>query len=133
MFDPFISFYSSMTVLIIDDDADERMILSEEFYEIDPNVILVTASRCDQGSTLLACDPLPDLVLLDETMPMENGIDCLKLIRANEKLKSITVILYTTFRPTYLSDLKKLNADFLIKPSEYKGLIKSLKAILNKD
>ena len=122
-----------MTILIIDDDADERLILSEAFYEIDPTIILLTASRCDQGSSLLTCDPLPDLVLLDDTMPMENGIDCLKLIRANERLKNIAVILYTTFRPKYLADLKKLNADYLIKPSEYQGLIKSLKSILNKD
>ena len=122
-----------MTILIIDDDVDERLLLSEAFYEIDPTIILQTASRCNQGSSLLACDPLPDLVLLDDTMPMENGIDCLKLIRANERLLNIKVVLYTTFRPKYLADLKNLNADFLIKPSEYRDLIKALKMILNKD
>lgn len=39
---------------------------------------------------------LPDLLFLDLNMPRKNGLECLKEIRSNEKLKEISIAIYST-------------------------------------
>ncbi len=40
--------------------------------------------------------PLPQLLFLDLNMPRKNGLQCLMEIRGNEKLKDISVAIYST-------------------------------------
>ena len=121
-----------MTVLIINDDVEDHVVLSEAFYEIDPAIILQSASTCDQGLAFLNADPLPDLILLDDNMPMVSGVDCLKKMREDERLKSIPVIFYCTFDVRHLTDIKNFGADFLVKPSDYSELVRALRKIIVK-
>lgn len=120
-----------MIVLIIDDDVDERLLLSEAFCELDPSIILQTASRCEHGQLLLTCDPLPDLVLLDDTMPMQSGMDCLRQIRADERLQNVRIVMYSTFHQENVKELRDLNADFLVKHSDYMELKEALRKLIN--
>jgi CheY-like chemotaxis protein len=41
-------------------------------------------------------NPLPDLLFLDLNMPRKNGLQCLKEIRGNPKLKNISIAIYST-------------------------------------
>jgi CheY-like chemotaxis protein len=39
---------------------------------------------------------LPHLLFLDLNMPRKNGLECLKEIRSNEKLKDISIAIFST-------------------------------------
>lgn len=76
---------------------------------------------------------LPDILFLDLNMPRKNGLECLKEIRGNEKLKNICVVIYST------SDNKKDMEDtflnganiYVIKPNNFNTLKKILeKAVM---
>ena len=73
---------------------------------------------------------LPDVLFLDLSMPRKTGFECLAEIKENEKLKALTVIMFTTSFTRGL-DLEEnlkatLNAmgasDYIRKPSDFNEL-----------
>jgi CheY-like chemotaxis protein len=83
-------------VLIVDDDPSDiyitKRILSQAWSEVQ----VETASRGEIALELLhGEDELPSLIFLDLKMPGMSGIATLRRIRADERLKDITVIVLT--------------------------------------
>lgn len=73
----------------------------------------------------------PAVLLLDIKMPRMNGIEVLTAIRANDKLKSIPVVMLTSSREE--PDLKKcyelgVNA-YVVKPVAFKEFLEAVKHI----
>ena len=66
----------------------------------------------------LAADPLPDLVLLDVMLPKIDGFEVLKRIRADQRTRSLPVIMLTSFsRDQDAARGRELGADdYIIKP-----------------
>ena len=62
-------------------------------------------------------ESVPDLVLLDIIMPVMNGFDVLKKMKADDKLKNIPVIIFSNLgQEQEVEEGKKLGADdFLVK------------------
>jgi CheY-like chemotaxis protein len=83
-------------VLIVDDDPNDtemtRRVLSRAGFEVK-----VEAVTC--GETALELlrkeDALPSLIFLDLNMPGMGGIDTLRRIRDDDRLRNITVIILT--------------------------------------
>jgi CheY-like chemotaxis protein len=90
----------SRKILLIDDDADDRKYFMEAVNEIDADIECVTAKDGDQALQLLRDTQvsLPNYIFLDLRMPKINGRQCLIQIKADERLKAIPVIVYTTAR-----------------------------------
>ena len=90
----------SRKILLIDDDADDRKYFMEAVNEIDADIECVTAKDGDQALQLLRDTQvsLPNYIFLDLRMPKINGMQCLIQIKADERLKAIPVIVYTTAR-----------------------------------
>lgn len=78
------------TVLAVDDDAEVRALLCDVLEDAGYAV----TSACDGREALivLATQPPPAVVLLDLKMPVMDGWDVLKAIRADPSLASIPVI-----------------------------------------
>jgi signal transduction histidine kinase/CheY-like chemotaxis protein len=81
----------SKTVLIVDDEPEalqlfRRMILSE-----DPAIRVITAANGKQALLILLKEPI-DLILLDLVMPEMDGIELLKAMSQDAKLKSTPVV-----------------------------------------
>lgn len=66
----------------------------------------------------LAEDPLPDLVLLDVMLPKIDGFEVLKRIRADQRTRSLPVMMLTSFsRDLDAARGRELGADdYIIKP-----------------
>jgi DNA-binding NtrC family response regulator len=109
-----------LSLLIVDDDPDDRIFFIEAAKEVDENIACLTASDGQKALELLrnnlSC--LPDLIFLDIRMPLLNGKKCLVEIKNDERLKHIPVIIYTTSKAVEESiELKKMGAfHFISKP-----------------
>ena len=85
-------------ILLVDDDESDRLIFKEALEEMEIKPIVHTANN---GMELMAYltktdARLPNLLFLDLNMPRKNGLECLKEIRNNEKLKDIYIAIYST-------------------------------------
>lgn len=80
-------------ILLIDDDADELNIFIEA---LDAAGIHSRCTWAESTGHVLDASPLPDIIFLDLNMPIIDGFDCLKEIKANPAFTSIPVVLYST-------------------------------------
>lgn len=127
----------SRKILLVDDDADDRQFFMEAVHEIDPSVECVTAKDGKQALRLLHDDqvPLPDFIFLDLRMPKVDGRQCLLQIKANERLKSIPVFVYTTSSEVRESEeLQNLGAvRFLTKPANTEEIYYVVSQVLEEE
>ena len=111
---------NSMSFLIVDDDADDRMLFIEAVREIDETIDCNIAKNGEQALGLLRNIeyPLPDFIFLDIRMPRLNGKKCLFEIKKDDRLKNIPVIIYTTSKAVKESkELRAMGAfHFISKP-----------------
>jgi len=83
-------------VLIIDDSEDDILLTKMVLTKIGRKIKTDTASNGEAGLALLRCaTALPSLVLLDLKMPKINGIEVLRKIRDDERLRRIPVVIVT--------------------------------------
>jgi CheY-like chemotaxis protein len=109
-----------MTILLVDDDADDRKLFFEAVQEFDETVTCISASDGQEALLYLKAEanPLPEFIFLDLRMPGISGKKCLEEIKKDPRLGPIPVIVYTTSREVEESvELKKLGAvHFMSKP-----------------
>ena len=100
------------TVLIIDDDAAERDLMTRVLGKLDFDVI--TASSGEEGLRL-ARELQPKIITLDVIMPGLNGWGVLEQLKADPALASIPVIVITIVDDEAVA-LAKGADNYLIKP-----------------
>jgi CheY-like chemotaxis protein len=88
----------ALNILLADDDLVDRLIFTEAFSELK---IKTTVQTVNNGVELMKWlnekdAHLPHLLFLDLNMPIKDGLQCLKEIRSDEKLKNISVAIYST-------------------------------------
>ena len=109
-----------MTILLIDDDEDDRKLFFEATAEYDDTIKYIAATDAGEALDYLknAANDLPDFIFLDLRMPGLNGEQCLVEIKKDLRIASIPVIIYTTSRDEKESvRLKGLGAaHFMSKP-----------------
>ncbi len=116
-------------ILIIEDDSFIRDIYQTKFQQDDFEVVMA-----EDG--IIALEKIkqftPDIILLDVIMPYMDGMEVLRKIKENEKLKNIPIIMLTN-----ISEKEKIEEsmetgvnDYLIKshftPSEVVRKVKTL-------
>ncbi len=85
------------TVLIVDDDQDVILLTKRALLEIEPEIRVESASSGEAALAFLQNErELPALVLLDLKMPGMGGLDVLRRIRASERLKNLTVVVFSS-------------------------------------
>ncbi len=85
----------SKKILIVDDEAHIRLLLEQTLDALfDLGVEILTA---DNGGDALATirGERPDLVLLDVMMPVMNGFEVCKTVKADDELRSTFVMMLT--------------------------------------
>lgn len=109
-----------MTILLVDDDEDDRNLFVEATKEVDNSINCMSASDGLEALGILRDDRniIPDYIFLDLRMPGINGEECLIEIKKEPRLAAVPVIVYTTSRDVEESmRLKRLGAaHFMSKP-----------------
>lgn len=102
-------------VLIVEDDNALAKIIQQKLDK--NNVETVIASSGKSGLSSAKTDK-PDLILLDIMLPGGmNGFDLLQQLKADEKLKSIPVIILTNLDTEKKTALDFGAIDYIIKPN----------------
>ncbi|MGN7611326.1 response regulator [Magnetococcales bacterium HHB-1] len=118
-------------VMIVDDDARNLFVLSAALEQHGAEVI--TALHGEKALTLLD-EHSVDLIVMDIMMPEMDGYETIKRIRANERLKNISLIALTAKAQD--QDRQQCLAagadDYLSKPVDYEMLINMAKAWIEK-
>lgn len=121
-------------IVLVDDDEDDRYIFQEAFLQTGCKNPFV---QFENGTLLLnyleTVDPgeYPSLILLDLNMPVMDGREVLKTVKANPQWRHIPVIVFTTSR---LGKDRKTAYDlgancFISKPSGYQEVLDISKSI----
>lgn len=118
-------------ILIAEDDADDRFLLTSAFEEIQGPVKL---SFVEDGFQVLhyleakdEAGALPDLIVLDLNMPLMNGPETLLLLKEHDRYKSIPVIIHSTSESeTDRANCLRIGAThYLYKGSEYDKVVEA--------
>lgn len=117
-----------MNVALADDDMDDRLLFEEAISEIDvkTNLSLFNDGKALMEYLTLPETVLPEIVFLDLNMPIKNGMQCLKEIRENEKLKELCVAIYSTSSSEEDIENTFVNGAnvYISKPNSYSALKK---------
>jgi CheY-like chemotaxis protein len=118
------------TILIADDDANTRLLVRTVLTHAGCQVIEARNGRAALES---ATATIPDLILLDLSMPDMSGPELLRALRAAPRTQAIEVALYTaTPMNAALRDFMEIYrvGHAIPKPSEPQQLIAAVRAIL---
>jgi|SaaInlStandDraft_6_1057023.scaffolds.fasta_scaffold158349_2 DNA-binding NarL/FixJ family response regulator len=97
-----------MKVLIIDDDNFIRTVYESLLKQ--ENIEPVLAENGESGLAL-AREHSPDLILLDMIMPGKSGFEVIEELKADEALKSIPVIIFSSLsQQSDIDEAMKLGA-----------------------
>jgi two-component system chemotaxis response regulator CheY len=105
-----------MKALVIDDSKTMRRIVSRILVDFGYEV--AEAADGQQALDALANAPLPDLACIDWNMPVMDGLTFVSRVRAEERLRGITLLMVTT-ESEYGQIVRALAAgahEYLIKP-----------------
>jgi len=125
-----------MKVIIIDDDEEDRQFLIDALLTIDNVLQVLEAPTCTHGLQHLdiSIKEHIDYIFLDINMPETNGKECLQIIKRNNSLKDIPVVMLST--SSYSRDKAEcLEAGalvYIVKPNSMSALIESLSFLREK-
>ena len=130
----------SITILLADDDADDRMLARDALKESR----LANDLRCvENGEELMDYlrrrgdyadaekSPTPGLILLDLNMPRKDGREALREIKSDAALRHIPVVVLTTSKAEediYRTYDLGVNS-FITKPVTFDGLVRVMRAL----
>ncbi len=105
-------------ILIVDDDPKQLKILTGHLIEYNPDYKLLIATNGKAGMDV-AIKNVPDLILMDWEMPVMNGLEAIKQLKANEATRAIPIIMVTGTHGETEKLREALDAgaiDFVYKP-----------------
>jgi CheY-like chemotaxis protein len=102
------------SILIVDDDSEDRQIIDEAFVEIGYECEVkkfITGKDLLQYLEKVGPGLLPTLIVLDNTLPEMDAGDLLRILKQNESYQNIPVIVYSSHcTPSKTAELKALGA-----------------------
>lgn len=121
----------SASVLIIEDDPDDLELLSLSLK----NMGCTVRSAMDGAYGLkLANEILPDLIILDYLLPIKDGLDVIKELKASDKTYHIPVILVSAYIPSNSKEKVFMLRENLVNsssPLSAKDLFSKIKEIFS--
>ncbi len=117
-------------VLTVDDSKTVRIIVKKAFKPFDCEIL--EAANGVEGLAVAAKES-PDLILLDVTMPVMDGVEMLTKLKSDPALKGIPVIMLTAEggRDNVLKIAKIGVRDYLVKPFKEEVLVEKASRVID--
>ncbi len=112
----------SHSILLVEDDADDRYIMHLAFTELN-YVEQVKVFNCGEDilrylQALPQSDLYPSLVVLDYNMPGMNGGEVMMRMKMDENLRNIPVAMYSTGMRSLEAKLKEMGAAYCFEKGQ---------------
>ena len=129
-----------ITILLADDDADDRMLTKEALAEsrlandlrfVEDGEDLLNYLRRHGRYASPDASPRPGLILLDLNMPRKDGREALREIKGDPNLRSIPIVVLTTSKAEediYRTYDLGVNS-FITKPVTFDGLVAVMRGL----
>jgi CheY-like chemotaxis protein len=121
-------------ILLVEDDSVDAMTVKRAFTELKVSNELIRTINGEAALNYLRehLDKKPCVILLDLNMPKMNGLEFLKVAKADEELRQIPVVVLTTSKDDR-DKMESFNASvagYIVKPVDYRKFVEAVK-ILN--
>ena len=118
-----------LKVLLVEDFEDTRLFMR---LELEEQGFIVFEAENGQVAVETAIRELPDVILMDLTLPLMDGFQATKLIRQNEALKNVPVIAVTAHQEDdFRADAKASGFDaYVTKPIDVNWLKELIAGLL---
>jgi CheY-like chemotaxis protein len=125
---------NSKPILLVEDDRVDALTIKRAFKDLKVINPLVHALNGEDALNQLrrsGNNGCPCVIFLDLNMPKMNGIEFLKVIKADDELKKIPVVVITTSHEEQdIVESFKLNvAGYVVKSTDYKIFVNAMKTI----
>ena len=115
-------------ILVVDDEPDVLKIL---LLRLEKTGYKVMGGRDGREALDLARRMVPDLIILDIYLPDMNGDDITRILKGDERLKAIPIILISATTISIAQRAKECGADgYIAKPFEPEELVGMVKKML---
>jgi CheY-like chemotaxis protein len=92
---------ANLTILLVDDDENTRYLMRLELEQREYRVI---EAEDGERAVMLAQQELPDIILMDISLPRMDGLEATKLIRNKERIHKVPIVAVTAHQE---SDVRK--------------------------
>ena len=124
---------SSKPILLIEDDNVDVMTVERVFRDLKIANHLVSTSNGEQALEYLRTNgnKKPCVILLDLNMPKMNGTEFLKIVKTDEALKKIPVVVLTTSsqQRDVVESFKLGAAGYMVKSVDYGKFVETIRTI----
>ncbi len=120
-------------ILLVEDDSVDAMTVKRALKDIKVTNQLIHKVNGEEALEYLCLkgSQKPCIILLDLNMPKMNGVEFLKIAKANEELKKIPVVVLTTSKDEQdiVESFKLSVAGYIVKPADYKKFVEAIRTI----
>lgn len=120
-------------ILLVEDDKADVMTVKRALKECNASNQLFTVGNGEEALSFLRDErnPRPGFILLDLNMPKMNGIEFLQILKHDDDLKHIPVVVLTTSKQESerIESFRLGVAGYVIKPMNYHQFIEMVRAI----
>ena len=123
----------SRPILLVEDDSIDAMTVERALKDLKVTNQLVHTTDGEEALQYLRdeSNKKPCLILLDLNMPKMNGIEFLKVVKADETLKGIPIVVLTTSKEDrdVIESFKLSVAGYMLKAVDYKKFVETIRTI----
>lgn len=122
-----------LQILLVDDDVIDRELFVDAINNAEKKSDITEASNGEEAVEYLKkAERLPDLIILDLNMPVKDGRETLREIRADTKLKNLPVCILSTSSAHFdVLNAYHTGANlFLVKPLDFEELLEMTSTLL---
>jgi len=120
-------------ILLVEDDRVDAMTVKRALKDLNVTNLLVHTLNGEEALEYLTGEgnERPCIILLDLNMPKMNGVEFLKVIKADDVLKKIPVVVFTTSQEEQdvVESFKLSAAGYIVKPVDYKKFVEAMRTI----
>jgi two-component system, cell cycle response regulator DivK len=117
-------------ILLVEDHPDIRHVVRVQLERLG---FLVMIAKNGKEGVEIAISAKPDLILMNSRMPEMDGLQAMRILRANPETKDIPILAATAmFEPSEIQNCIDAGCnDYIVKPFTFEELQRKIKVLID--